>query len=192
MDLVEVLGEELAEQVKGKMGDDVILVKEENHVTKSSFNKEREKLKEEKEALETQLKERDSQFNQLKEDSTTSEELKTKIEELQNANEKEKEEMQKKLEQTRLESEIDKRLLKEKARNPKAVKALMSMEEVSIGEDGIEGLDEQLESLKETDDYLFEQEGKKDVGKQTNPGESNDEPDTREWAKKQIDKFGRM
>lgn len=192
MDLVEVLGEELAEQIKGKLDDDVILVKEENHVTKDSFNKERQKLKDEKETLEGQLEERDKQINQLKEDSNASEELKKKIEELQTNNEKEKEEMQKKLEQTRLESEIDKRLLQEKARNPKAVKALMNMDEVKLNEDGVEGLDEQLESLKETDDYLFEQEGKKDVGKQTNPGENNDEPDTREWAKKQIDKFGRM
>lgn len=170
MDLKEVLGEELANKVKDKVEDDVLLVKEENHVTKESFNKEREKLKNEKEALQEQLEERDNQLEQLKEDTNATEELKEKIENLKEKNEQTQQELQEKLKQTRLESEIDKKLLKENARNPKAVKALLDMEQVEVDDDGVKGLNDQIENLKENDDYLFEEEGKSNIGKKTNPG----------------------
>lgn len=192
MNLEEVLGEDLVNEVKDKIEDDVLLVKEENHVTKESFNKEREKLKNEKEALEKQLNERDSQIEQLKEDTNTTEELKQKISELQEKNEKTEKELQEKLKKTRLESEVEKKLLKENAHNPKAVKALLDMESIKVEDDGVEGLDEQIESLKESDDYLFEKEGKKDIGKETNPGEDKDNKDNREWAKEQINKIGNL
>ena len=66
--------------------------------------------------------------------------------------------MQEKLEQQKLDSEIDKALLKNKAKNPKAVKALLEMGKVELTDDGVKGLEDQLESLKENDDYLFELE----------------------------------
>jgi hypothetical protein len=52
---------------------------------------------------------------------------------------------------------LDQGLNAAKARNPKAVKALLTMENLKLSEDGqLEGLDDQLKKIKETDDYQFE------------------------------------
>ena len=91
-------------------------------------------------------------------------ELKSKIEELQEQNEKTKEELSNKLQQQRMESEIDKALLKNKARNPKAVKALLDLESVELNDDGVKGLDDQLNKIKESESYLFEQEDNSSAG----------------------------
>lgn len=42
-----------------------------------------------------------------------------------------------------------------KAKNPKAVKALLDATKLAFNEDGIEGLEEQLVELKKDNDYLF-------------------------------------
>jgi predicted RNase H-like nuclease (RuvC/YqgF family) len=155
MSLKELLGEELFEQVNEKLDDDTkLIVNDGNYIPKEKFDEKSEKVA----ALEKQISQRDEQIEQLKEDTNTSEELKSKIEELQEKNEKTKTELQEKLEQQKLDSEIDKALLKNKARNPKAVKALLEMDKVELTDDGVKGLEDQLKSLKENDDYLFELE----------------------------------
>ncbi len=50
---------------------------------------------------------------------------------------------------------IDLSLVKNKAKNPKAVKALLNMEELKLENDTLVGLDEQIETIKTTDAYLF-------------------------------------
>ena len=56
----------------------------------------------------------------------------------------------------RLEGAIDIALMGAKVKNAKAVKALLNMENVKLDEDGkLTGLDEQLEALRKSDDYLF-------------------------------------
>ena len=155
MSLKELLGEELFEQVNEKLDDDTkLIVNDGNYIPKEKFDEKSEKVA----ALEKQISQRDEQIEQLKEDTNASEELKSKIEELQEKNEKTKTELQEKLEQQKLDSEIDKALLKNKARNPKAVKALLEMDKVELTDDGVKGLEDQLKSLKENDDYLFELE----------------------------------
>jgi len=155
MSLKELLGEELFEQVNEKLDDDTkLIVNDGNYIPKEKFDEKSEKVA----ALEKQISQRDEQIEQLKEDTNASEELKSKIEELQEKNEKTQTELQEKLEQQRLDSEIDKALLKRKARNPKAVKALLDMDKIEATDDGINGLDKQLETLEESDEYLFELE----------------------------------
>ena len=155
MSLKELLGEELFEQVNAKLDEDTkLIVNDGNYIPKEKFDEKSEKVA----ALEEQISQRDDQIEQLKEDTNASKELKSKIEELQEKNEKTQTELQEKLKQQRLESEIEKGLLKNKARNPKAVKALLDMDKIKLTDDGVKGLDEQLESLKENDDYLFELE----------------------------------
>jgi len=155
MSLKELLGEELFEQVNEKLDDDTkLIVNDGNYIPKEKFDEKSDKVT----ALEKQISQRDEQIEQLKEDTNASKELKSKIEELQEKNEKTKTELQEKLEQQKLDSEIDKALLKNKAKNPKAVKALLEMGKVELTDDGVKGLEDQLESLKENDDYLFELE----------------------------------
>ena len=162
MSVKELLGEELFEKVQEKLDEDTeLIVNDGSYVPRDTYNSDKEKLKTEKEALQQQLQERDQQIEQLKNDTQASKELQEKIEELQEKNEQTKEEMQEKLQQTRLESEIEKKLLKEKARNPQAVKALIDMEEIELEDGEVKGLDDQLENIKESDDYLFGETGLK-------------------------------
>lgn len=189
MSLKELLGEELFEQVNEKLDDDTkLIVNDGNYIPKETFDEKVEKVK----GLEEQISQRDEQIEQLKKDTNASEELKAKIEELQKKNEQTQTELQEKLKQQKLESEIDKALLKNKARNPKAVKALLEMDKVEVTDEGINGLDEQLESIKENDDYLFE----KEEGKPTKTAGTFDDNDNdtgndsnEDWAKKMADKF---
>lgn len=160
MDLKELLGEELFQQVNEKIEtaeDDVkLMVNDGSYVPRERLNDKNDKI----ELLEQQIKERDNQIEQLKNDTQTSEELQQKIEELQEKNEQTQKELEEKLQQQTLESEIDKALLKNNARNPQAVKALLDMEEVKLTDDGgVKGLDNQLEKLQEEESYLFAEEG---------------------------------
>lgn len=60
----------------------------------------------------------------------------------------------------KLENALDMALVGNKARNAKAVKALLNMDEIKLDGDKLLGLDSQLEKLKAESAYLFEDEGK--------------------------------
>ena len=188
MSLKELLGEELYSQVQEKIGDDKVFLASENdngqYVPKETFNEKVKKAK----FLEEQINQRDEQIEQLKKDASTSKELKAKIEELQEKNEQTQTELQEKLRQQKLEAEIDKALLKNKARNPKAVKALLEMDKVEMTEEGIKGLNEQLESIKENDDYLFENEDKSNskTAGDFNTNQNSDKETEEQWLEKMM------
>ena len=48
----------------------------------------------------------------------------------------------------------------EGARNPDAVKALLDLDEITVDGDDVKGLEGQLETIKEEEDYLFEKKDK--------------------------------
>ena len=59
----------------------------------------------------------------------------------------------------KLENFVDMALMSAKVRNAKALKALLDMSKVTLGDDGkLSGLDEQLETLRKSDEYLFASE----------------------------------
>lgn len=60
----------------------------------------------------------------------------------------------------KLENALDMALVGNKARNAKAVKALLNMDEIKLDGDKLLGLDSQLEKLKAESAYLFEDEEK--------------------------------
>lgn len=74
-------------------------------------------------------------------------------------------------------SEIEKALILAKAKNTKAIKALIDLDAVKLSDNGLTGLKEQLEKLQETDAYMFQQEEeKKPTGtKFDNPPSSTDD-----------------
>ncbi|MEY6548799.1 phage scaffolding protein, partial [Listeria monocytogenes] len=63
-----------------------------------------------------------------------------------------------KLVETRKGAALDLALANAKARNPKAVKALLDNDKLELTDEGLKGLDEQLGALQESDAYLFAQE----------------------------------
>jgi exonuclease VII large subunit len=161
MDLKELLGEELFEQVNTKLKEvddkDVeLFIASENDgdfVRRNRLNEESDKVKE----LRSQLQDYDTQIEDLKKHADASSELQDKIKEIQDAKKEEVEALSNKLKQKTLDNEVEKELIKRKARNPKAVKALLDNDTIKLEEDdSVIGLSEQLDKLQESDDYLFE------------------------------------
>ena len=132
-------------------------------IPKDKYNE----VAEAKKKLEADIQERDNQLEQLKNAAGNSEELKAQIEQLQAENQKAAEEWQAKMAQMQLDFAIEKALAAAKAKNVKAVKALLDLEKVKLDGEQLLGLDDQLKTLKETDPYLFGDSGK--VGGGTNP-----------------------
>jgi hypothetical protein len=120
-----------------------------------------------KKKLEADLAARDTQLEELKKAAGTSEELKKQIETLQAENKKASEEWQAKMAQMQLDFAIEKALAAAKAKNAKAVKALLDMEKVKLDGEQLLGLDDQLKAIQQSDPYLFGESGR--VGSGTNP-----------------------
>ena len=145
-------------------------------IPKDKYNE----VAEAKKKLEADIQERDNQLEQLKNAAGNSEELKAQIEQLQAENQKAAEEWQAKMAQMQLDFAIEKALAAAKAKNPKAVKALLDMEKVKLDGEQLLGLDDQLKAIQQSDPYLFGESGK--VGSGTNPpGAGN--PETNPWKK---------
>ncbi len=120
-----------------------------------------------KKKLEADIQERDKQLEELKKAAGSNEELKKQIETLQTENKKAGEEWQAKVAQMQLDFAIEKALAAAKAKNPKAVKALLDLEKVKFDGEQLLGLDDQLKAIQQSDAYLFGESGK--VGSGTNP-----------------------
>jgi len=143
-------------------------------IPKDKYNE----VAEAKKKLESDIAERDKQLEDLKKAAGSNEELKAQIEQLQAENQKAAEEWQAKMSQMQLDFAIEKALAAAKAKNAKAVKALLDLEKVKLDGEQLLGLDDQLKTLKETDPYLFGESGK--VGSGTNPpGAGN--PEVNPW-----------
>lgn len=164
MDLKELLGEELYNKVKDKLGDKKIMVDDGNFIPKARFDE----VNEQKNEYKKMVDERDKQLEQLKEKAKGHDELTAKLTELEAQNKQTKEEYESKMAELKKNTAIDLALAKQKAKNVKAVKALLDMEKVSIDGDNLIGIEEQLKSLKESDPYLFG-DAKPKVGGGTNP-----------------------
>ena len=145
-------------------------------IPKDKYNE----VSEAKKKLETDIQERDKQLEQLKAAAGSNEELKKQIETLQAENKKAAEEWQAKMAQMQLDFALERALTTAKAKNPKAVKALLNLENVKLDGDKLLGLDDQLKAIQQSDPYLFGESGK--VGSGTNPpGAGN--PEANPWKK---------
>lgn len=103
-----------------------------------------------------QLTERDTQLEELK--KVDAEGLQAKIDELQQTNETQKTEYENQLQKQAFDHKLESTLSNAKVKNTKAVKALLDTEKIKLDGDKLLNLDDQLEALKESDAYLFEQE----------------------------------
>ena len=112
----------------------------------------------ERDELNKQLKERDEQLNNLKKGYGDNEELKQRIAELQKTNEETETKFNKQINEFKLNSAIENVANKSGAKNVKALKSLLNFETIIVSDDGVVGLDEQINKLKETESYLFKNE----------------------------------
>ncbi|MFV0552265.1 MAG: phage scaffolding protein [Anaerorhabdus sp.] len=96
------------------------------------------------------------------------------VEALKNAALQAKTDAQKEIAAIKLNSGIDLKLHTIGAKNPKAVKGLLDLTKVVLEGEEIKGLDDQLEALVKSDDYLFAP--KQDTNKDSSKTAVNDNP----------------
>lgn len=152
MDLKELLGEELYNQVMEKAGDNKLaIVSDGNWFPKDKFDQVNDDNKD----LKKQLKDRDTQLDDLKTKATGNEDLQKQIQQLQDDNNKIKVDYEAKIKQQAFDHTLKDALTSAKVRNPKAAKALLDLESIKLDGDKLLGLDDQLQAIKESDPYLF-------------------------------------
>jgi small-conductance mechanosensitive channel len=141
-------------------------------VTKTRFNEANEENK----TLKQSVSDRDKQLNDLKKSSGGNAELKAQIEELQKKNTEQAKAHAAEMAQLKLDNAVDTALTAAGAKNSKAVKALLDMSKVKLGEDGkLSGWDEQISAVQKSDSYLFNAKQPVNKGiKGFNPGKSDD------------------
>lgn len=129
-----------------------------------------------KKQLETDIKTRDEQLEALK--AVDAEGLKAEIEKLQGENKTAKEKYEADLKKIQIDNAVEKALMGAKAKNVKAVKALLDLDNAELDGETIKGLDDQLKKLQEGEDskFLFEATDTKNqnIFKGIKPGEKKD------------------
>lgn len=110
----------------------------------------------ERNGLKDQVAERDKQIDGLKATAGDNQVLKDQIAELQQTNKTAAAEYEKQLTQVRLDNAVELAITGAKARNAKAVKALLDLTNSKLGDDGkVDGLEAQIKALQKSDPYLF-------------------------------------
>lgn len=126
---------------------------------KGSSATEIKNLRTEVEGLKTQVSDRDKQLETLKTSAGDNANLKKQIEDLQTENATAKAKHESELNQLKINFAVEKALTGAKAKNIKAVKALLELEDAKLDKDGnVKGLAEQIEKLTTGADtkFLFE------------------------------------
>lgn len=150
-------------------------------VPKSRFDEVNEARKHAEESV----KERDKQIEGLKESAGDAEKLKQQIEQLQQDNKAKDSNHALEIKKLKIDNAVDSALNAAKAKNLKAVRALLDLDKAELDESGnVKGLAEQIKKLSEAEDskFMFESSGKpKMKGAKTGEDGINDndgKPDT--------------
>ena len=118
-----------------------------NFVTKTRFNE----VNEENKTLKKSVSDRDKQLEDLKKSSGDNAALQQQISDLQKQNADQQKAHDEELAKLKLDNAVEIALSGAKAKNGKAVKAMLDMSKVKMGEDGnLSGFDEQIEALKKS------------------------------------------
>lgn len=156
------LTKEQADSVMKINGDDI-----EN--AKGTAATEIKNLQTEVDGLKTQVGDRDKQLETLKASAGDNANLKKQIEDLQTENATAKANHESELNQLKIDFAVEKALTGAKAKNIKAVKALLELNDAKLDKDGnVKGLAEQIEKLTSGDDTKFLFEAQKQTKQQQN------------------------
>jgi len=150
--LKAIVGEELFTKIEEYLGEKKIILNDGSYIPREKFNTVNEQVKD----LKVQLGERDDQLAELKKQVKDNEELTAQIEKLQEENKKVKEDSESKIKGQHFDFLLELKLRDYKVKNVKAVKALLATDKLKLNDDEtFTGLEEQIKTLKETDEYLF-------------------------------------
>jgi len=178
-DLIKLgLDEEAAKKVEAAVADSF---KEElkGYIPKARFDE----VNTEKNALQASLKERDGQLETLKNSTGDVEGLKKQISELQTANKTAADAHAAEVKTLKVNAAVDAALATAKAKNAKAVRALLDLDKAKLADDGtVEGLADQIKKLQGAEDskFLFDADTKQTKMKGASPAQTGvEEPDTK-------------
>jgi hypothetical protein len=151
--LKTILGDTYTDDIDKKVSAEI----GKTFVSRADFNT----LNETKKTLETQVSDRDKQLETLKKSSGDNEALKKQITDLQTANKQAKTDYDANLKKLTLGSKIDVALMGAKAKNVKAVRALLDESKISLDGENVLGLNEQLGQIQKDNPYLFGEDAPK-------------------------------
>lgn len=161
------LTDEQIDKIMGWNGADI-------EATKSSFG-DVDAIKQENESLKTQISDRDKDLKGLQKQLKDNDDVTGQLTDLQAKYDADTQKLTEQLNTTKLNGALTNALTAAKVRNPKAAKALLDMDQVKLDDKGeLTGLDTQLEAIKKSDGYLFD-EG---TNTEYNPGGGNGSDDT--------------
>lgn len=123
----------------------------------------------ERDGLKSQVEESPKQLKSAQKSAEEGSDLAKQLADLQEASKQAQKKYESDLQATKLGYEIDNAITASGALNSKATKALIDLDKVSFGDDGkLIGLNDQLESVKENNGFLFKQESEPE---QPKPGQ---------------------
>lgn len=138
----------------------------------------------EKSSYKTQLEEVNKQLENLKATAGANDDLKKQIEQWQDKYKTDTEKLQADLQATRLNSALDVALMTAKVRNVKLAKAGLDMSQIKLDGEKLLGIDGQIEALKKSDPYLFDDDitpGASGAPNTVNEGELKDDAKLRRY-----------
>lgn len=170
-DLVKLgLDEELAAKVEAALTEEM-----KGFIPKARFDE----VNTEKKKLEATLNERNTELETLKNSGGDADALKQQIATLQEQYKQKDADHAKEILQLKLDNAVDAALVEAKAKNNKAVRALLDLSKAELLEDGtVKGLADQLKALQQAEDskFMFDAAGtKKPNFKGAKTGESGNE-----------------
>lgn len=166
--LSEILGDaykSIPEELQKKYKD-VDLVDSSNYVEKSDY----ETVKGERDQYKKDVKKRDKDLESIKDKVKDNEELSKEIEQLKIGNKKAADDYNLKLEKLTFEAKLEKKLGSYNPQNASMLKKALDLDKITRDGDNFIGLEEQINSLKETDKYLFKEDSSKGKEKEDIPG----------------------
>lgn len=167
--LKTILGDAYTEEIEKKVSEEI----GKNFVSRADFNTQSA----EKKALAETVKDRDRQLEELKASTGDIGTLKEQIAALQKENADAAKAHDAEIKRLRIDTAVDLALSAARAKNVKAVKALLDLEKAELAEDGtVKGLSEQLKKLTEAPDsgFLFEAAESAKPLQGFKPGEKSD------------------
>lgn len=167
MDYKEIFGEELGTQIEGVIAEkNINLIVDDKekpaYIPKSRFDE----VIGSKNELKSKVSTLTDELEGLKKSAKGNEELTNAIQELQNKNT----EWETKYNKTLIDNAVKMQALHHKALDPSDLAKFLDYNELSLDEEGnVKGLKEQIDGLKETKAYLFEQAKQTNNNTATNP-----------------------
>ncbi|MGL5511718.1 MAG: phage scaffolding protein [Sporomusa sp.] len=165
------LDEALAEKVAAASSEEL-----QGFIPKARFDEVNNSKKE----LEGQVKERDKQLDTLKKSTGDIEAMKTEIAQLQETNKTAKADYEAKVKQMQVDNAVNSALTGAKAKNLKAVRALLNLENAELDGESVKGLADQIKKLQEDEGtkFLFGSDKAKFTGFVPGAGNNNTNTNT--------------